>query len=99
MDMTQLSYVGLVLQCTPNWGSTGLPTSGRTNKDHCARHGIHATKWPLHAEWACPAGQSSLDSSRIAVAAQLRENLPILIADLDLFQQIRPVLQRLLQRH
>src|SRR5260370_832300 len=38
-------------------------------------------------------------SLQIAIPLQLRQNLPILIADLDLIEQVRPVLQRLLQCH
>src|SRR3979490_2464315 len=36
-----------------------LPTDGRTTEVHHARQGTHATKWPLHAQWARPAGQEA----------------------------------------
>src|ERR1700693_4125825 len=33
-----------------------LPTNGRTKENHPCKTGIHATKWPPHAQWARPAG-------------------------------------------
>jgi hypothetical protein len=33
-----------------------LPTNGRTYAVDPRKTGIHATKWPLHAQWARPAG-------------------------------------------
>jgi len=36
-----------------------LPTNGRTKADAPRKTGIHATKWPLHAQGGRPAGQGS----------------------------------------
>jgi len=33
------------------------PTNGRTTEDRSCKKDIHTTKWPLHAQWARPAGQ------------------------------------------
>jgi hypothetical protein len=38
------------------WSETMIPTNGRTDDNYPAETGMHATKWPLHAQWACPAG-------------------------------------------
>jgi hypothetical protein len=29
-----------------------IPTNGRTKAAYPTQTGIHATKWPLHAQWA-----------------------------------------------
>src|ERR1700731_3746409 len=66
-------------------------TNGRPNKDHLCKIRYTRHEVAAHAQWARPAGQSSLSSIRIPAPAQLRQNLPILLAYLDLLQQVRPV--------
>jgi hypothetical protein len=34
-----------------------IPTNRRATKDDPRKAGMPATKWPLHAQWARPAGQ------------------------------------------
>src|SRR3984957_12181873 len=43
------------------WSGSSLPTNGRPTTDRPRKTGTHATKWPRHAQWARPAGHSSLD--------------------------------------
>src|SRR6266567_7544078 len=40
----------------PLVGIIFLPTNGRAKEDRPVTTGIHATKWPPHAQWARPAG-------------------------------------------
>src|ERR1700678_1941443 len=39
------------------WSGSSSPTNGKTTENHPCMTGIHATKWPHHAQWARPAGQ------------------------------------------
>jgi hypothetical protein len=37
-----------------------IPTNGGDQQITQPRQGTHATKWPLHAQWARPAGRTAL---------------------------------------
>jgi hypothetical protein len=37
-----------------------IPTNGGDQQMTQPRQGTHATKWPLHAQWARPAGRTAL---------------------------------------
>ena len=53
------------------WPGSYPPTNGRAEEDDPFKTGIHATKWPLHAQWARPAGLTN----RKAPANQRRLSL------------------------
>src|SRR5882757_3919634 len=80
------------LKSAGNLGLILLPTNGRTSKDHLCetrvytpRSGRSTRSGPVRQDIA------SLNGSRPSLPSELRQNLPVLITDLNLLKQIRPI--------